>query len=93
MANLLKCEANLLCPVLYAMTRADLRRKELGGRSPTGALKALFAEKKILYRAKWEGDDEELAGLVFTFPELMGMTAQFWEVVLADVTKVARHAV
>jgi hypothetical protein len=68
-------------------TRAILRREELGGRSPTGALIALLDEEKIPYKVKWEDDRKEmLVGLVFTFPDLMEMTARNWEVVSADMT-------
>ena len=67
--------------------RAKLRRNGLGGRSATGALIALLKENKIPHRAKWEDDCEEnLLRLVFTFPELMELTARFWEVTSADIT-------
>ena len=68
-------------------TRSELRREELGGRTPTGALIAAFDAEGIPYRVKWADEaKEELVGLVFTTESLMEMTARYWELTQADMT-------
>ena len=67
--------------------RARLRRKKLGGLSPTAALIKLFDERSIPYVVKWStAEPDRLVGLIWTFPYCVQMWKRFPEIMSFDNT-------
>ncbi|OAQ60413.1 transposase [Purpureocillium lilacinum] len=67
--------------------RARLRRKKLGGLSPTAALIKLLDERSIPYVVKWSTTEpDRLVGLIWTFPYCVQMWKRFPEIMSFDNT-------
>lgn len=67
--------------------KALIRKQDLGGRTPTGALLSDFDELGIDYVIQWADEAKTtFTGLVFTFSEALDLTQQYWEVMRIDLT-------